>query len=80
MAAVGTGVDASCIVTRDVGCPTSEGGAHVPVIWSRRMNTSVLFTGPSTQYAYGWVGAILFSFATLYTIALFVSRYKQSAA
>jgi fatty acid desaturase len=26
---------------------------------------SVLFTGPSTQYAYGWVGAILFGFAQL---------------
>jgi len=41
---------------------------------------SLLFTGPSTQYAYGWFGAILFGFATLYTIALFVSRYKQSLA
>jgi hypothetical protein len=41
---------------------------------------SVFFTGPSTQYMFGWVGSIIFGFATLYTIALFVSRYKQSLA
>jgi len=41
---------------------------------------SVFFTLPSTQYMFGWVGSIIFGFATLYTIALFVPRYKQSLA
>jgi len=41
---------------------------------------SVFITGPSGQYAIGWLGVLIFGCCTLYTTALFVTKCQKSAA
>jgi len=41
---------------------------------------SVFITGPSVQYAIGWLGVLIFGCCTLYTAALFVTKCQNSVA
>ena len=41
---------------------------------------SVFITGPSGQYAIGWLGVLIFGCCTLYTAALFVTKHQKSVA
>jgi len=41
---------------------------------------SVFITGPSGQYAIGWIGVLIFGCCTLYTAALLVTKHQKSVA